>query len=109
MRQTAIAEARTQSQGRHRFERHQFQAAFLQQIDMSPIRGTRSSREKPGVNEIYNPAANTWTTGVAIPTPRYVPASAVVNGILYVMGGIGDSSQTPLNVMEAPTHGRVAM
>jgi N-acetylneuraminic acid mutarotase len=52
-------------------------------------------------NEIYNTVTNTWTTGSPIPTPRYAGASAVVNGILYVMGGIVDATQTPIDVVEA--------
>jgi N-acetylneuraminic acid mutarotase len=52
-------------------------------------------------NEIYNVATNKWTTGAPIPTPRYAVASAVVNGILYVMGGIDNSTQTPIDVVEA--------
>jgi hypothetical protein len=51
-------------------------------------------------NEIYNPAKNTWTTGASIPTARFVPASAVANNILYVIGGTSDGT-TPLSVVEA--------
>lgn len=54
-----------------------------------------------GNNEVYNPATNTWTTGAAIPKPVFIAASAVVKNILYVMGGIADSSQTPQSAVQA--------
>ncbi len=43
------------------------------------------------VNEIYDPATNTWTTGTPIPTAVYGYASAVIDGKIHVIGG----SQTP--------------
>ena len=37
--------------------------------------------------EAYDPAANSWTTKAAMPTPRADLAIGVVNGILYAAGG----------------------
>jgi hypothetical protein len=37
--------------------------------------------------EVYNPATNTWTTKTSMPTARVYPSAAVVNGLLYVIGG----------------------
>ena len=46
-----------------------------------------------GVNEVYNPKTNNWTTGASDPHPRAFVAYAVVNKkILYVFGG-SDGSQ----------------
>src|SRR2546426_11013375 len=42
--------------------------------------------------EAYDPAADTWTTKASMPTPRYDSAVAVVNGILYVVGGIAGAT-----------------
>ena len=56
--------------------------------------------ETLAVNEIYNTKTNTWTTGAPDPTARWAGAYAVVNGILYVIGGF-DSSGNPLNLVEA--------
>src|SRR5437867_3143487 len=38
--------------------------------------------------EAYDPVRNTWTTKARMPTPRYGAAGGVVNGILYVAGGL---------------------
>jgi N-acetylneuraminic acid mutarotase len=40
-----------------------------------------------GANEVYDPAANTWVTKSALPTPRYSAATNIVNGKIYVIGG----------------------
>jgi hypothetical protein len=37
--------------------------------------------------EIYDPAANTWTTGPALPAPRNGAAAGVIHGKIYVAGG----------------------
>ena len=51
------------------------------------------------INEIYDTATNSWTTGAPMPTARWVGASAVVNNILYAMGG--EVNSTLVNVVEA--------
>jgi len=40
-----------------------------------------------GTVEAYDPATNNWTTKAPMPTPRYYVAVAVVNRILYAVGG----------------------
>jgi N-acetylneuraminic acid mutarotase len=39
---------------------------------------------------IYDPIADAWSTGAARPTTRAQFASAVVNGLLYIIGGWGE-------------------
>jgi N-acetylneuraminic acid mutarotase len=45
----------------------------------------------PGVAtvEVYNPATDTWTTAPDMPTGRIGPRSSVVDGKIYVIGGLG--------------------
>ncbi|MBC2581761.1 S8 family serine peptidase [Clostridium sp. DJ247] len=38
--------------------------------------------------EIYDPVLNTWTTGAPLPIPCYSAEAAVVNGKIYVIGGL---------------------
>lgn len=38
-------------------------------------------------NEVYDPAANKWETGMPMPTPRNHAAAGVVGGKIYVIGG----------------------
>jgi len=51
--------------------------------------------------QIYDPAANTWSTGVSLPTPLCDGAAAVVNGVLYVMGGVLQDGMTYTNAVWA--------
>ena len=44
------------------------------------------------VNEAYDPSTDTWTTKAPMPTPRAAFAAAVVNNIIYTIGG--DSTST---------------
>lgn len=54
-----------------------------------------------GVNEVYDPATNTWETKAAMPTPRYSAAANVVNGKIYLIGGHTMTDlQITLNVNE---------
>ncbi len=43
------------------------------------------------LNQIYDPETATWTTGARMPTNRYGLGVAVVNDILYAIGGSGDA------------------
>jgi hypothetical protein len=40
-----------------------------------------------GVVDIYDPASNTWSSGIPLPTPRKKLTAATVNGVIYVIGG----------------------
>ena len=39
------------------------------------------------VNEVYDPATNTWTTKAPMPTAVYGYASTVISGKIYIIGG----------------------
>ena len=59
------------------------------------VGGTPAGQVDPlptGTVEAYDPATNTWTTKQAIPAPPFGDAVAVVNGILYAIGGVAPSS-----------------
>ncbi|MBN1245347.1 hypothetical protein JXA31_07110 [Candidatus Bathyarchaeota archaeon] len=49
------------------------------------------------VNEVYDPATDTWETKASIPTPRFGMCANVVDGKIYVIGG-GHHSVYPPNV-----------
>jgi N-acetylneuraminic acid mutarotase len=38
---------------------------------------------------VYDPATNVWTTKLSMITPRWAAAAGVIEGKLYVAGGIG--------------------
>jgi N-acetylneuraminic acid mutarotase len=55
------------------------------------ISGESGSDSKGGVysevNEVYDPATDTWTSKTGIPTPRYGMCANVVDDKIYVIGG----------------------
>jgi len=56
--------------------------------------------------EVYDPSSDTWDTQrTPMPTGRYAASACLVNGIIYVMGGVymlpGDAVGRLLNVVEA--------
>ena len=42
-----------------------------------------------GTVEVYDPATDTWTTAPDMPAGRFGPRSSVVDGKIYVIGGMG--------------------
>jgi N-acetylneuraminic acid mutarotase len=53
-----------------------------------------------GTVEAYDPRTDAWTSKVPMPTPRYEAGGTVIDGVLYVVGGL-DSSNSPTSVVEA--------
>lgn len=54
----------------------------------------RSSMYLTGLNEVYDPATDTWETKASMPTPRNGMVANVVDGKIYVIGG-GEESGYP--------------
>jgi N-acetylneuraminic acid mutarotase len=56
--------------------------------------------------DVYDPALNTWVSGVAMPEARYGGSAGVVNGKLYVAGGwkTGPSQVSTLEVYDPATN-----
>jgi N-acetylneuraminic acid mutarotase len=51
-----------------------------------------------GNNEVYDPSTNTWQTEASMPTPRADLTANVVNGKIYLIGGMQYSSKSPFYV-----------
>lgn len=51
-------------------------------------------------NEVYDPITNTWQNKAALPTPRHSPATNMVNGRIYVIGGYSITTHSVINVAE---------
>jgi N-acetylneuraminic acid mutarotase len=49
--------------------------------------GVEPSYHELGVNEVYDPETDTWSTNASLPIPAFGYASAVVNDEIYVIGG----------------------
>ena len=49
------------------------------------------------LNEAYNPANDSWATMKPLPTPVSSYASSVVNGKIFVVGGVSNTSVATLN------------
>ena len=62
--------------------------------------GGRAGSTIMNVNEVYDTTTNTWTTAAPMLTARWDAATAVVNNILYAIGG-GTSSGNTSNIVEA--------
>jgi len=54
------------------------------------------------LNQIYNPEADIWTTGTIMPTPRFAFTIAVINDVLYAIGGDDDTNLSGANEMYTP-------
>jgi N-acetylneuraminic acid mutarotase len=53
-------------------------------ISRDPMNGDARSC---GITEAYDPATDTWISAAPMPTARFNPSCAVVNDLLYVLGG----------------------
>lgn len=51
------------------------------------IGGSSAYDNGNGINQIYDPQTDTWTTGTVMPSPRWALAIAALNDILYALGG----------------------
>jgi len=49
--------------------------------------GGKENLDGVKLNQIYDPETDTWTTGAAMPTARYGLAAAVVDNLVYAIGG----------------------
>ena len=63
--------------------------------------GGASASVSVGTVEAYDPATDTWTTRLGMPTPRQDAIVGVLNGTVYVVGGYNASSGSFLNAVEA--------
>jgi N-acetylneuraminic acid mutarotase len=58
------------------------------------IGGYSQSDGANGLNQVYDPEKDTWSLGAPMPTARYGLAVAVVNDVLYAIGGsTGENEQ----------------
>jgi N-acetylneuraminic acid mutarotase len=68
-----------------------FAAAAATQNYMAPSRlyfiGGFLPNAYSGSTQVYNPGNNSWSTGAAMPTPRADLGIAVINDVLYAIGG----------------------
>jgi hypothetical protein len=64
-----------------------------------------SSTTANSVNQVYDPATDQWTSGSDMPTARFNFGVALVDDLLYAIGGVASSSHTaaPYNTNEQYT------
>ena len=53
--------------------------------------------------EAYNPATNSWVSKPSMPTGRGYLGSAIVNGVVYAIGGVNSANGTEFGTVEAYT------
>jgi N-acetylneuraminic acid mutarotase len=51
--------------------------------------------EHCSINQVYDPATDTWETKASMPTPRSALAASVVDGKIYLMGGVQITQDYP--------------
>ena len=51
-------------------------------------------------NEVYDPVSDTWESKTPLPTSRHSPATNIVNGKIYAIGGYSITTHAILNVAE---------
>jgi N-acetylneuraminic acid mutarotase len=62
--------------------------------------GGEGRAEVFAAHEVYNPAADRWTTVAPLPTARHGLAVAAVNGKLYTIGGGPRAGYAQTDVVE---------
>jgi hypothetical protein len=67
------------------------------------IGGVTGFGEGSNQNYVYDPSANTWTNATPIPTACYNPAVAVVNDVLYIIGGGENGNALATNEQYTPS------
>ena len=81
-------------------------AATSTQGFMAPSRlyfiGGYFSNSFSGKTQVYNPDNNSWTTGASMPTPRAYLGVAVVNDVLYAIGGFDGENWLNANEQYKP-------
>lgn len=50
--------------------------------------GGKTNLDAVNLNQVYNPETDTWSTGASMPTSRFGLGVAVVNDVLYAIGGV---------------------
>ena len=78
-------------------------SAIAEQVDgkiyliggLEPMENGRGTRVT-GLNQMYDPASNTWTARSPMPTTRNHAASGVANGKIYVLGGRQGDGRIPV-------------
>ncbi len=66
-------------------------AAIATSGDYAPKRiyviGGKQNLDAVNFNQIYDPETDTWSTGTPMPTARYALGVAIINDVLYAIGG----------------------
>ena len=50
--------------------------------------GGKQNLDAVNLNQVYDPETGKWTAGTSLPTPRFGLGVAVVNDVLYAIGGV---------------------
>jgi N-acetylneuraminic acid mutarotase len=72
-------------------------------IGGSPISNPGSGSSALATNEEYDPQLSVWYTRAPMPTPRFDGGAAVVNNLIYVIGGSNGSSTFATNEVYNPS------
>jgi len=59
--------------------------------------------EPVNVNEVYDPASDSWSTQAPMPTPREFPATGLIDGALYAAGGYFSGTSLSVNEVYNPS------
>ncbi|MGB9853463.1 MAG: Kelch repeat-containing protein [Candidatus Bathyarchaeales archaeon] len=64
--------------------------------------GGKQNLDAVNLNQVYDPETDSWTFGTPMPTARYGLGVAVVNDMLYAIGGMQDWFRAPANERYTP-------